>query len=140
MARQQRRMETWLRVHCLQQSLTPAPLREAAGYDRLVADPEALRDLVLAFREGLRVCAAVGARPTGVWPAPMFMLPTAVVTRMMRGMFSDPEVRRMVMAHMEHGLSEWVQGFRDVHASARAARLRTPALDHQADVLEAYGW
>lgn len=122
-------METWLNVHCLQQSLTAPTLLKAGNYENLVADPALLRELVLAFKEGLLVCRNVGINPTGMWTAPLFGPPTGAVARLLRGMFQDPDVATMVKAHSEHGLSEWISGFGAIHASARATGTPTPVLD-----------
>ncbi|WP_058234462.1 ketopantoate reductase family protein [Devriesea agamarum] len=128
-------MHTWLKVHCLQQSLTAAPLIEAGSLDALIANRLLMQSMVLAFREGLKVCQAVGEDPRWVWPAPLFQLPARTVTFVMRRMFADPVVKTMILAHAEHGLSEWVSGFRSIHSSAKAHRLKTPMLDHYEEVL-----
>lgn len=132
----QRRMSDWLRIHCLQQSLTAAPLLDAGGYDELIGDRARARDLMLAFREGLRTCRAAGSPPGLLWPSPLFRLPAPVVTRLMQGMFTDADVRTMVIRRSAHGMPEWSSGFRDIHASAMAAGLSTPMLDRQARVLD----
>lgn len=54
----------------------------------------------------------------------------------MQGMFTDADVRTMVIRRSAHGMPEWISGFRDIHASAMAAGLSTPMLDRQARVLD----
>ena len=136
----QRRILDWLRVHCLQQALTAAPILEAGGFVALTEDRRALDRLVRAFREGLAVCRAAGVPTWRVWPGPLFLLPTPIVVRVLQGMFRRPEVAAMVTGHMRHGLPEWVQGCRDIHRAGRRAGIRTPELDHQMEVLTASGW
>ncbi|AZZ38425.1 ketopantoate reductase [Acidipropionibacterium jensenii] len=138
--KRQRRMLDWLKVHNLQQSLTAAPVIEAGSYEALVEDRHAVEQLVRGFREGLAVCRATGARTAGLWPAPLFALPTSILTRVMQSMFLDDNTETMVTEHMKHGLDEWIAGFRAILASARSHQLITPVLDHYEKVLQEHDW
>ncbi|WP_036923129.1 ketopantoate reductase family protein [Propionicicella superfundia] len=138
--KRQRRMLDWLKVHNLQQSLTAAPVIEAGSYEAFTGDRHAVERLVCGFREGLAVCRATGTSTAGLWPAPLFALPTSILTRVMQSMFLDDNTKMMVTEHMKHGLGEWIAGFREILASARSHQLITPVLDHYEKVLQEHDW
>ncbi|QWW20383.1 ketopantoate reductase [Schaalia sp. 19OD2882] len=137
--RREARMGAWLAVHHLQQSLTATPILEAGSYDALVGNRVALARMVDAFREGLTVVRSRGLPAHRVWPAPLFLLPRPLVVRALHGMLASQDTRTMVVRHMTHGLPEWIDGFARIHACARRAGLRTPALDRQAAILREAG-
>ena len=138
--KRQRRMLDWLKVHNLQQSLTAAPVIEAGSYEAFAGDRHAIDQLVRGFREGLAVCRATDTRTAGLWPAPLFVLPTPLLIRVMQSMFLDGNTKTMGTEHMKHGLDEWIAGFREILASARRNQLITPVLDHYEKVLQEHGW
>lgn len=43
----------------------------------------------------------------------------------------------MVTGHMRHGLTEWIDGLKAIHADARRLGLTTPEIDHQHEVVTA---
>lgn len=119
----------WLKVHSLQQSLTAGPVLQAGCYEEFVRDRAAIAHLVRAFREGLAVCRACGVRTARHFPAPLFWLPTPVVTRMLQRMFTTPETATMVTEHMRHGLPEWIRGYHDVVDAGRRLGVAIPHLE-----------
>lgn len=134
--RSQRRMPDWLAIHSLQQSLTAAPVLEAGSYEAFCQDRQAVAALVRAFKEGLQVCRSRGIKTNTIWPAPLFLLPTPVVAKLMQGMFQQTETKTMVTNHMRHGLPDWIAGFDDLYAAATQFGLDTPNLEHQRKVLD----
>ncbi len=134
--RWQTSMPDWMAVHSMQQSLTAAPVLESGGYEAFCHDRQAVEGLVRAFTEGLRVCRARGIRTWRIWPSPLFLLPTPLVTTGIQKMLQQPETTAMVTGHMRHGLADWVAGFRDLYACAQALGVHTPELDHHHQVIE----
>ncbi|WP_347041468.1 ketopantoate reductase family protein [Brachybacterium nesterenkovii] len=129
------RMSDWLRIHCLQQPLTAAPLLDAGGYDELIGDRARARDLVLAFRKGLRTCRAAGSPPGLLWPSPLFRLSAPVVTRLSRACSPMPMCARWSSATARTGAGMDLGLPRHPRLSDGRG-LSTPMLDRRARVLD----
>lgn len=124
--RREARMDDWLAVHWLQQSVTPGALAEAGGYERLLVDRRALTRMARALREGVTVCRARGIRTERIMPAPLLSLPVPLVGRALGKMLAAPSTRRMVESHMAHGLPEWRAGLVEVARTGRRLGVDMP--------------
>lgn len=131
----QQDMVSWLKVHCLQQSLAAGPILHAGSLDTLVKDKAAMYRLVRAYREGLRVAAAEGVNTKATEIGRLFSLPTWLAIPILTWILSRPLVSEMVKRHMAHGLDEWIHGYNQIRTSAQTQGIPTPAIDSYKGVI-----
>lgn len=131
----QQDMKSWLKVHCLQQSLAAGPILQAGGLNNLLSDRAAMRRMVQAYREGLHVARAEDANTNQTEIGKCFSLPTWLAVIALKYLLSRPLVSEMVQRHMAHGLEEWIFGYNHIRRSAKKHGIGTPALDSYMSVL-----
>lgn len=131
----QQDMTSWLKVHCLQQSLAAGPILQAGSLNHLLNDRAAMRRMVQAYREGLHVAQAEGANTNQTEIGRLFSLPTWLTVFALKYLLSRPLVSEMVQRHMAHGLAEWIFGYNHIRRSAKKHGIGTPALDSYMSVL-----
>lgn len=125
----QQDMASWLKVHCLQQSLAAGPILKAGSLSNLLNDKSEMRQLVQAYREGLMVAEAEGANLKQTEIGRLFSLPTWLAVPVLKWILSRPLVSEMVQRHMAHGLNEWIRGYNQIRTSAQTQGIPTPAID-----------
>lgn len=133
----QQDMASWLKVHCLQQSLAAGPILDAGSLDALLTDRNKMCRLVQAYREGIQVAQGEGANTKQTEIGKLFSLPTWLAKPVLKWILSRPLVSEMVQRHMAHGLDEWIHGYNQIRASAQTHGIPTPAIDSYAEVLNA---
>lgn len=104
----------WLKVHYLQQSITAGAVLECGDFLHFANDYKAVKKMVKAFREGIKVCHLQGVCVNKTFPANLFKLPVFLVAHIMQKMFLDPNTVEMVNNHMKEGLPEWIAGYKEV--------------------------
>lgn len=131
----QQDMTSWLKVHCLQQSLAAGPILQAGSLNQLLSNRAAMRRMVQAYREGLQVAQAEGANTNQTEIGKLFSLPTWLAVIALKYLLSRPLVSEMVQRHMAHGLDEWIFGYNHIRRSAKKHGIGTPTLDSYMSVL-----
>ena len=113
----------WLKVHYLQQAITAGVIAEYGRFENVITNPNAIKKMVLAFREGIQVCRLLGVRTYRIFPAYLFNLPVFLITRILQKMFSEQNTLDMIINHMKKGYSEWVVGYKEVLNAGRSLGL-----------------
>jgi ketopantoate reductase len=86
----------WLKVHYLQQSISAGAILKAENYHSFAANYKAVKEMVYAFREGIKVCEAYGVNTKNIFPASLFRYPAPIVALAMKKMFNQEDTVAMV--------------------------------------------
>ena len=101
-------------MHHLQQSITAGAVLEKGSSLAFATDAKAVKKMIVAFREGIKVCRLQGVPVYKIFPAYLFQLPLFLLTPMMQKMLLNHNTTEMVNNHMKQGLSEWIAGYQEV--------------------------
>ena len=109
----QEKMADWLRVHIIQQSISAGAIIKAGNYELFIKNRKAIKEMIIAYREGLAVCDSFGISTRKMSPAKMFYYPT-IVTFALKKILNQEETIMMVNGHMKHGITEWIKGYYEI--------------------------
>ncbi len=122
-------MDAWLKTHVAKILPTAGALFYVGGHaEQLASNPEALRLMVRAMREGLEVLRANDIPITPSNHRVLQWLPESLIVFLMKRMFSG-ETIAIKIGHAEHAHRELQLLAQEFRALNAATRLPTPAMD-----------
>lgn len=110
----QEHLVDWLKVHYLQLAIRAGAILKAGGFEAFSTNSKAISEMIVACREGLKVCEASGVATKKLLPARILYYPKAIVTPFMKHLFQNNETTKLIEYYMQNGLSEWIYGYQEV--------------------------
>jgi len=134
----QEKMADWLRVHIIQQSISAGAIIKAGNYDLFIKNRKAIKEMIIAYREGLAVCESFGINTRKILPAKMFYYPAFIVAFALKKILNQEETIMMVNGHMKHGITEWVKGYYEILECGKRRNIEMPTWESYAPFIENY--
>lgn len=96
----------WLKVHYLMQSLSAGAILKAGSYESFARNDKYIKQMVLGYREGLKLCESYGINTKKIFPEKMLYYPVPLVAFALKNMLRKKITEIMVKGHMKQGLQE----------------------------------
>ncbi|MGX7420602.1 ketopantoate reductase family protein [Carnobacterium gallinarum] len=134
----QEHMVDWLKIHYLQQSINAGAILKAGGFEEFSCNSKAISEMIIAYREGLKVCEALGVSTKKLFSARMFYYPKIIVTPFMKHIFQKNETSKILQGHMQHGLVEWIYGYQEILKTGEELTIPMPAWHSYETYIDSY--
>lgn len=131
-------MTDWLPLHFLQPVAGVGPLLKAGSYENFARDGKAVREMLLAYREGLRVCQKRGIDTRRFPQTRFFGGPLLLVAPLVKMMFNQPEALAVMPRHVQNAMPEWVHGYDQILETGKALGVPMPVWESFKPVVERY--
>lgn len=128
----------WLKVHYLQQSINAGAILKAGGFEEFSCDSKAISEMIMAYREGLQVCEALGVSTKKLFTARLYCYPKVIVTPLMKHTFKKNETSKILQGHMQHGLIEWIYGYQEILKTGEELTVPMPIWQSYATYVDHY--
>ncbi|GAA0742768.1 ketopantoate reductase family protein [Clostridium oceanicum] len=117
---------TWLYTHYAESVGLLAGVMKAGSGEIYVKKDDFIKLSILIVREGYKVCRAVGIPVWKAFPQVFYYLPTCLLLKTLKKMFSSKETQLMIKGHISHSPDEMKEMFYKILSKGQELNISMP--------------
>ena len=128
----------WMKVHCLQEAVMAGAIAESGSFEAILKDTQAIRKLILAWREGILLCEKEGISKKAYKPTKYLFLPLCILIPVLRSFLKQPLTQEMIRGHLTSGFQEWTDQYQEILETAKKRDFPMPTWQSYQPFIEKY--